>query len=72
MKEICRHCGKSVEPGSGLFVNRVPSLDDEKTHIEMGASHSKGGFTCRVCNAIVEHMTKYLSYRNERTNYRVE
>lgn len=26
--EICCHCGQSVAKGSGLFINRIPSVND--------------------------------------------
>jgi len=34
--EICNECGRSVAPGSGRFVNRIPDLNDEKTREEIG------------------------------------
>lgn len=54
MLEICNECGKSVAPGSGNFVNRVPSGDDEATHREMGKPFPKGGFICGVCEAEID------------------
>lgn len=47
----CNECGRSTAPGSGLFVNRVPSLDDVETHKEMGKPFPEGGYICRECEA---------------------
>jgi uncharacterized protein YlaI len=49
LKEICNECGRSVAFGSGLFVNRVPSFDDEETHREMGKPYPEGEYICREC-----------------------
>jgi len=51
MLEICNECGESVAPGSGRFVNRVPSGDDAETHKEMGKEYPNGGFMCVACDA---------------------
>ena len=48
--EICNQCGKSVAWGSGRFVNRVPSFDDEETRRENGYPFPKGDFTCAECD----------------------
>ena len=49
MKEICNECGRSVKYGDSLFVNRVPSFDNVKTHKTMGKPFPQGKFTCREC-----------------------
>lgn len=50
--EICNHCGKSVSFGSGLFVNRVPDLNDTSTRIDNGLEYPLGDFVCRACNKL--------------------
>jgi len=50
-KEICNECGRSVKPGSGLFVNRVPDLNDYQTRVEMGKPFPEGGYVCAECDA---------------------
>jgi len=50
-KEICVICGRSVAPGSGWFVNRVPVLDDyltRKEHFE----HPEGIYICAECDSV--------------------
>lgn len=49
MKEICNECGKSVARGSGKFINRIPSFDDEATQKEMGKPYPDGEFMCIEC-----------------------
>ena len=39
--EVCNECGQSVKWGTGLFVNRVPDLNDKKTRIQMGKAGRK-------------------------------
>jgi hypothetical protein len=48
--QICNQCGRSVKPGTGLFVNRVPSFDDAETRAEAGYPHPEGDFTCAECD----------------------
>lgn len=48
--EICRNCGCSVKLGSGNFVNRVPSCDDEETHRENGDPFPEGMYLCAQCD----------------------
>jgi hypothetical protein len=48
--EVCNECGRSVEFGSGWFVNRVPDLNTVKTRIKMGKSFPKGDFICAECD----------------------
>ncbi len=47
--EICNECGKSVKPGSGKFVNRIPDLNDYVTRREIGKPYPQGGYTCDDC-----------------------
>jgi len=54
-KEICNQCGRSVAPGSGRFVNRVPSLDDVETRREAGYPYPEGGYTCAECDQTEEN-----------------
>jgi len=49
MKEICNECGHSVKMGSGRCINRIPSGDDYKTHVDMGKQFPEGEFMCRQC-----------------------
>lgn len=48
--EICNECGRSVAPGSGRFVNRIPDLNDEKTRREMGKPFPEGDYICEECD----------------------
>jgi len=48
--EICNHCGRSVSLGSGLFVNRVPDLNDIETRIANNLKYVEGDFVCRECD----------------------
>ena len=50
-KEICCECGRSVKPGSGNFVNRVPVGDDFETRIEGGRPYPCGIYVCGECDA---------------------
>ena len=50
--EICNHCGKSVSFGSGLFVNRVPDLNDIDTRIVNNLEYPEGDFVCIICDTI--------------------
>ena len=47
--EICWNCGDNVFPGSGKFVNRIPSGDSIETRRENGAEHPEGAFLCAEC-----------------------
>jgi len=62
--EICNECGKSVKPGSGLFVNRIPDLNDIRTRIEMGKPFPKGDYICIICDDKFSKMS--LKLRNVR------
>ena len=48
--EICYECGRSVARGSGRFVNRIPSFDDEETRKEMNVPYPEGGWLCAECD----------------------
>ena len=48
--EICNECGRSVNWGSGLFVNRVIDLDDCRTRKEMNKPFPEGDYMCRECD----------------------
>ena len=50
--EVCNHCGKSVSFVSGLFVNRVPDLNDISTRISNGLKYHLGDFICRDCDKL--------------------
>jgi hypothetical protein len=49
--EICNECGRSVKPGSGLFVNRVPDFNSPEERKEMGKPFPEGDFVCAECDA---------------------
>ena len=49
--QICNQCGTSVKPGTGRFVNRVPSLDDAEDRARSGYPHPEGDFTCWECDS---------------------
>jgi hypothetical protein len=50
-KDICLECGRSVAPGSGLFVNRIPDANDLATRRSMGWPYPEGDFLCAECDA---------------------
>jgi len=47
--EICNECGRSVEFGSGRFINRIPDLDSISTRKENGKPYPEGNFMCKEC-----------------------
>lgn len=49
--EICNQCGRSVKPGSGWFVNRVPSDfgSAEEARDDHGAPYPEGAWQCSEC-----------------------
>ena len=49
MSEICNECGRSVKAGSGLFVNRVPDLNDIETRKAGNKPYPEGDYICREC-----------------------
>ena len=49
ISEVCNECGKSVQFGSGLYVNRVLDLNDYETKLDMGKPFPQGEFICRLC-----------------------
>ncbi len=46
--KICNHCCSRVSFSSGLFVNKVPDLNDISTRISNGLKFPLGDFVCRV------------------------
>lgn len=50
MTEICGECGKSVKPGSGRFVNRIPDFNSPKVRKEIGRPYPEGDFICAECD----------------------
>ena len=50
MMEICNICGKSVTPGSGRFVNRVPDFDTIEERKNAGRPYPEGDYICPVCD----------------------
>lgn len=53
VNEKCNECGKSVEAGTGLFVNRVNDFNDIKTRIDMEKLFPEGDFICPICAEIL-------------------
>jgi len=51
MSEICCECGRSVKPGSGDFINRVPDCNTSEERKEMGRQYPEGDFVCAECDA---------------------
>jgi hypothetical protein len=47
----CNHCGRDVSLGSGLFVNRVPDLNDMATRIGNNLNFPEGDFVCIECDS---------------------
>lgn len=50
--ERCNHCGRSVAFGSGLFVNRVPDLNDISMRIQNDRIYPEGDFVCIECDSM--------------------
>jgi hypothetical protein len=50
--ERCCHCGRNVSFGSGLFVNRVPELNDVATRTANKVVCPEGDFVCVECDAM--------------------
>lgn len=50
--EICNHCGKPVSFGSGLFINRIPDLNDISIRFDNGLKYPLGNLVCRVCDKL--------------------
>lgn len=48
--EVCNECGKSVEIGSGLFVNRIPDFNDYDERVEMEKPFPEGDYICIECD----------------------
>ena len=51
VKQICNECGRSVAPGSGWFVNRVPDLNYMETRMKNGKHFPEGDFICAECDS---------------------
>ena len=49
--EICNHCGRSVKFGSGLFVNRIPDINNIATRINNNLNYPEGDFVCIECDS---------------------
>ena len=55
--DTCLYCGKSTAPGSGLFVNRVPSFGQDRDQVapSVQARYPEGttfdGYYCAQCQA---------------------
>ena len=48
--ENCNECGKSVQFGSGHYVNRIPDFNEYEDRIEMQKPFPEGGFICAECD----------------------
>jgi DNA-directed RNA polymerase subunit RPC12/RpoP len=48
-REICCQCGRSVKIGSGRFVNRVLSFDNDGIYDTIGIPFPDGKYTCAEC-----------------------
>jgi len=48
--EICYECGQSVAPGSGRFVNRIPSFDTFQQRKQNGVPFQKGEYIYHDCD----------------------
>jgi len=48
--EICYECGRSVAPGSGRFVNRIPNCDTYRQRKKMGVPFPRGEWLCAECD----------------------
>ncbi|MEK6646610.1 MAG: hypothetical protein AABY84_08050 [Candidatus Firestonebacteria bacterium] len=54
--EICNECGKSVQWGTGFFVNRVADLNETEYRVEMGKPFPEGNFICIECDEKIRNM----------------
>jgi len=50
LNEFCNRCGRSVKLGTGLFVNRIPDLNDILTREENSFRFPNGDFVCIECD----------------------
>jgi hypothetical protein len=50
-KEVCSECGKSVQFGSGKFVNRVPDFNTPVERKLLGRPYPEGDFICATCDS---------------------
>jgi len=48
--QICNECGRSVAPGSGWWVNRVPDCNTPKERRRIGKPYPNGDFICAECD----------------------
>jgi hypothetical protein len=55
MTDICNICGKSVEWGSGRYVNRIPDLNEKEIRVKMGRPFPEGDFVCAECDVRKEN-----------------
>jgi len=62
-EEICNECGRSVKFGSGLFVNRVVSLNDVETRIEMDKPFPEGDFICPECEILIQEISRSWGHK---------
>jgi len=53
---VCAECGRSVAPGSGRFVNRVPELNTRRQRRTMGRLYPQGDYLCAECNESLERL----------------
>jgi hypothetical protein len=49
--EIFNECSKSVAPGSGWFVNRVPDFNTYEERVYHGKPSPHGDFICAECDS---------------------
>ena len=57
--QTCIWCGRSVKPGSGNFVNRVPVCVESDDEVgEMGAPNPRGRYICQECDVCEEWLDK--------------
>ncbi|MFY7998389.1 MAG: hypothetical protein ACOVSW_07300 [Candidatus Kapaibacteriota bacterium] len=57
-REVCNECGRSVAPGSGWFVNRVPDGNPQRECVEMGKPFPHGAFICAECEAELNQLSE--------------
>jgi hypothetical protein len=62
-REICNECGKSVQSGSGLYVNRIPDFNEYVHRVEMQKPFPEGDFICSRCN---EELNQKIDVGNKR------
>lgn len=55
--EICNECGRSVQFGSNLFVNRILDLNDLEEKIDQNKPFPIGEYICAECEEAINNQS---------------